>query len=127
MSDGTFSVDTAALDRSAPQMLELAGRIRSIATKLDGRLEALGACWGDDESGRQFLEQYAEPRRQLSEGITGVGNVLDSTVDGIRTMARGFARTEEGNVEALRAITPSTAAGSGAAGDGHATPHGTRR
>lgn len=107
MSDGTFSVDTERLEQAVPQMQELAGRIRSIATKLDGRLEALGACWGDDESGRQFLEQYAEPKRQLSAGITGAGNVLDSTVDGVRTMARGFARTEEQNVETLRAVTPA--------------------
>ncbi|MBK6014469.1 WXG100 family type VII secretion target [Streptomyces sp. MBT53] len=107
MTDGTFSVDTERLEQAAPQMQELAGRIRSIATKLDGRLESLGACWGDDESGRQFLEQYAEPKRQLSDGITGAGNVLDSTVEGIRTMAKGFARTEEQNVETLRAVTPA--------------------
>ncbi|WP_089099952.1 WXG100 family type VII secretion target [Streptomyces hyaluromycini] len=125
MSDGTFSVDTARLGQSAPQMQELAARIRSIATKLDGRLESLGACWGDDESGRQFLEQYAEPKRQLSAGITGVGNVLDSTVDGIRTMAKGFARTEEANVEALHAITPST--DSVTTGGGDSSPHRTRR
>ncbi|MEU5095069.1 WXG100 family type VII secretion target [Streptomyces sp. NPDC020996] len=114
MSDGTFSVDTERLEQAAPQMQELAARIRSIATKLDGRLESLGACWGDDESGRQFREQYAEPKRQLSAGITAAGAVLDSTVDGIRTMAKGFARTEEHNVEALRAVTP--AAGSVTAG-----------
>ncbi|MFE2422675.1 WXG100 family type VII secretion target [Streptomyces hokutonensis] len=107
MTDGTFSVDTEQLEQAAPQMQELAGRIRSIATKLDGRLESLGACWGDDESGRQFLEQYAEPKRQLSAGITGAGNVLDSTVEGIRTMAKGFAQTEEQNVETLRAVTPA--------------------
>ncbi|WP_405884605.1 WXG100 family type VII secretion target [Streptomyces sp. NBC_01136] len=123
MSDGTFSVDTARLDQAAPQMQELAGRIRSIATKLDGRLEALGACWGDDESGQQFLEQYAEPKRQLSEGITGAGTVLDSAVDGIRTMAKGFARTEERNVEDLRAITPS----SDSVTVGDSSPHRTRR
>ncbi|WP_427924628.1 WXG100 family type VII secretion target [Streptomyces sp. cg40] len=107
MTDGTFSVDTEQLEQAAPQMQELAGRIRSIATKLEGRLESLGACWGDDESGRQFLEQYAEPKQQLSAGITGAGNVLDSTVDGIRTMAKGFAQTEEQNVETLRAVTPA--------------------
>ncbi|WP_217553122.1 WXG100 family type VII secretion target [Streptomyces sp. GbtcB6] len=125
MSDNTFSVDTARLGQSAPQMQELAARIRSIATKLDGRLESLGACWGDDESGRQFLEQYAEPKRQLSKGITGVGNVLDSTVDGIRTMAKGYARTEEANVEALHAITPAT--DSVTTGGGDSSPHRTRR
>ncbi|MFJ9900776.1 WXG100 family type VII secretion target [Streptomyces sp. NPDC091280] len=123
MSEGTFSVDTERLGRAAPQVQELAGRMKSIADKLDGRLEALGACWGDDESGRQFLEQYAEPKRQLSEGITGVAGVLDSTVDGIRTMSEGFARTELRNVEDLRAITPS--ADSVAVGD--SSPHRTRR
>ncbi|MEU2424740.1 WXG100 family type VII secretion target [Streptomyces sp. NPDC007851] len=125
MSDGTFSVDTARLGQSAPQMQELAARIRSVATELDGRLEALGACWGDDESGRQFLEQYAEPRRQLSAGITGVGSVLDSTVDGIRTMAKGFARTEEANVEALRAVTSAT--DSTTSGGHDSSPHRGRR
>ncbi|WP_405867397.1 WXG100 family type VII secretion target [Streptomyces sp. NBC_01515] len=123
MSDGTFSVDTARLDQSAPQVQELAGRIRSIASKLDGRLEALGECWGDDESGRQFLEQYAEPKRQLSAGITGAGQVLDSTVEGIRTMAKGFQQTEERNVETLRAITP--AADTVTAGE--STPHRSTR
>ncbi|MCS0606300.1 WXG100 family type VII secretion target [Streptomyces sp. LP11] len=123
MSDGTFSVDTARLDQAAPQMQELAARIRSVATKLDGRLEALGACWGDDESGRQFLEQYAEPKRQLSAGITGAGTVLDSTVDGIRTMAKGFRQTEEQNVETLRALTPATDSGTAQG----SSPHRTRR
>ncbi|MEU6028859.1 WXG100 family type VII secretion target [Streptomyces tauricus] len=121
MSDGTFSVDTARLEQAAPQVLELAARIRSVATKLDGRLESLGACWGDDESGRQFLEQYAEPRRQLGEGITGAGNVLDSTVDGIRTMARGFARTEEQNMETLSTLTPATGSVSGGGSPSHRT------
>lgn len=120
MSDGTFSVDTERLDQAAPQVQELAARIRSIATKLNGRLEALGSCWGDDESGRQFLEQYAEPKRQLSAGITGAGTVLDSTVDGIRTMAKGFRQTEEQNVETLRAITPTDSATAHAASTHHA-------
>ena len=124
MSDGTFSVDTARLDQSAPQVQELAGRIRSIASKLDGRLEALGECWGDDESGRQFLEQYAEPKRQLSAGITGAGQVLDSTVEGIRTMAKGFQRTEEENVATVRAITSAAA---DTAATGESTPHRTTR
>lgn len=121
MSDGTFSVDTERLDQAAPQMQELAARIRSIATKLDGRLESLGACWGDDESGRQFLEQYAEPKHQLSEAITGMGDVLDSTVDGIRTMAKGFARTEEQSIEAVRALTPATDSVTGIGSSSHRT------
>ncbi|MGW3121592.1 WXG100 family type VII secretion target [Streptomyces sp. NPDC001107] len=121
MSDGTFSVDTERLDQAAPQMQELAARIRSIATKLDGRLESLGACWGDDESGRQFLEQYAEPKQQLSEAITGVGDVLDSTVDGIRTMAKGFARTEEQSIEAVRSLTPATDSVTGIGSSSHRT------
>ncbi|MER5780067.1 WXG100 family type VII secretion target [Streptomyces sp. NPDC002039] len=122
MSDGTFSVDTDRLDQAAPQVQELAGRIRSVATKLEGRLSALGACWGDDESGRQFLEQYAEPKRQLGHGITGAAEVLHSTVDGIRTMAKGFQRTEEANVEALRAITPADPVTGG-----DVSPHRSRR
>ena len=122
MSDGTFSVDTERLEQAAPQVQELAGRIRSIATKLDGRLSALVVAPALAERGRQFLEQYAEPKRQLGHGITGVGDVLDSTVEGIRTMAQGFERTEQQNVEALRAITPSDSA---TVSD--ASPHRTRR
>jgi uncharacterized protein YukE len=105
MADSAFSVDTDGLGQSAPHVHELAGRIRSIGTKLQGRLNALGECWGDDENGRQFLEQYSEPGHQLIRGIADTGDVLDSAVDGIQTMAKGFQQTEDQNAEAAHSIT----------------------
>ncbi|MFC5219720.1 hypothetical protein [Streptomyces coerulescens] len=83
----------------------MAAKIRSVGTALEGRLSGLGPCWGDDENGRQFLEQYADPSRRLIRGIAVTGEVLDSTVDGIQTMAEGFQRTEDQNVEAAHSIT----------------------
>ncbi|AVZ71605.1 hypothetical protein SLUN_04775 [Streptomyces lunaelactis] len=104
MPDNDFSVDTDLLGRSAPHVQALAGSIRSIGATLQGRLDSLGECWGDDEGGRQFLEQYAEPSRQITRGIADTGEVLDSTVDGIWTMAKGFERTEEQSAEVAHVI-----------------------
>ncbi|AUY53478.1 WXG100 family type VII secretion target [Streptomyces sp. CB01881] len=117
-----FSVDTEALAAATPQVQELAGLIRSVGTRLEARLGELGECWGEDYTGREFRDQYVQPKEQLTEGISGTAEVLDSTVDGIGTMAKGFRRTEEQNVEALHALT-AAAPDLSATGDGPHGPH----
>ncbi|MFD0280044.1 WXG100 family type VII secretion target [Kitasatospora sp. NPDC127111] len=132
MADHVFSVDTERLAAATPQVQELAGLIRSVGTRLEARLGELGECWGDDYTGREFRDQYLSPKEQLTEAVGGTAEVLDSTVDGIATMAKGFRRTEEQNVEALRILTsavPGDVPGVGDAGHGPRPggPHAGRR
>ncbi|MFF0410519.1 WXG100 family type VII secretion target [Kitasatospora sp. NPDC004745] len=126
-----FSVDTEALAAATGPVQELAAQIRAVGTRLEARLGELGECWGEDYTGREFRDQYLRPKEQLTEGISGTAEVLDSTVDGIGTMAKGFRRTEEQNVEALRTLTAATpdlpAGGDGAHGPHTGGPHTGRR
>ncbi len=103
MSDA-FSVNTDGLHEQMPYMQELAMNIRSVGTNLQARLNELGDCWGDDAAGQQFFEQYGNPRDQIVGGVSDVGDVLDSTSQGIDTMAVQFDRLEDQNVSAARQL-----------------------
>jgi uncharacterized protein YukE len=92
-------------------MQELAEQVRGIGTGLQSRIEELGDCWGDDDTGQQFYNQYATPRDQILEGVSGTGDVLDSTADGIKTMATQYQQLEDENVFAVRQLQPGDNSG----------------
>ncbi|MEW2520818.1 WXG100 family type VII secretion target [Actinacidiphila alni] len=100
----TFSVDTEGLDGQLPYMQHLAERFNSVHSTLQARLGAVGECWGDDSSGRQFLNQYARPKEEILEAMEQAGEVLRSTGDGLRTMAHGYEVIEEENAAASRQL-----------------------
>ncbi|MGQ4514537.1 hypothetical protein [Streptomyces sp. DW26H14] len=120
--NNSFSVDTEGLSHVIPDVENLASRIRSIGTQLQGKLDSLGECWGNDKNGEQFLSQYTKPKGQLIEGISSSGEVLDSTVEGIYTMAKQYDRLEQENMLALqklKAVDPDVdISGSGSGGSG---------
>ncbi|MFJ6836863.1 WXG100 family type VII secretion target [Streptomyces sp. NPDC091209] len=105
-------MDTNGLHEQSPYMQNLAARFKGLSADLQARLDGLGECWGDDTTGRQFVSEYADPRDGLVKGIGEFGLVMDSTVDGITTMAVRFERLEDENVHSLRNL--------GLSGDG---PH----
>ena len=107
MSDDSFSVNTDGLHEQMPYMQELAEQFHGIGSNLRAVLDDLGECWGDDATGQQFLEQYTQPKEQILEGIGDTGDVLDSTADGIKTMAVQFERLEEENIAAVKQLAPS--------------------
>ncbi|WP_329172969.1 WXG100 family type VII secretion target [Streptomyces sp. NBC_01477] len=128
MSGESFSVDTDGLQAQMPYMEELAQRFRTVHEVLESRLGALGECWGDDASGTAFLRQYAKPKGQILEATDGAGDVLRSTGDGLRTMARGFQSIESQNSESARqlgtslepgAVPGGESGGGGGEGGGH--------
>jgi uncharacterized protein YukE len=117
MSNDAFSVNTDGLHEQMPYMQELAMNIRSVGTNLQARLDELGDCWGGDATGQQFITQYGTPRDQILGGVSDVGDVLDSTSQGIDTMAVQFDRLEQENIAVVRQLTPSNADGGGSDSD----------
>ncbi|MFJ5521223.1 WXG100 family type VII secretion target [Streptomyces griseoluteus] len=115
-----FYVDTAGLNEALTQVRHLGARLEAVQQGLMSRLEGLGECWGDDEGGRQFLEEYAKPRKQLVEGTASLAKAVESVHEGVRTMAVNLERLEERNIEAARALrghgidTPRTSGGKNA-------------
>jgi len=111
LPSNSFSVNTDGLHNQIPYMQELAEQVRGIGTGLQARIEELGDCWGDDDTGQQFYNQYATPRDQILEGVSGTGDVLDSTADGIKTMATQYQQLEDENVFAVRQLQPGDNSG----------------
>ncbi|QMU77117.1 hypothetical protein GXW83_16775 [Streptacidiphilus sp. PB12-B1b] len=102
-----FSVDTEGLNNQIPYMQELAEQLRSVGTTLESTLDALGECWGKDAAGQQFFGQYDNPHQEWVQGVGGAGDVVDSTAQGVRTMAVQFDRLEDQNVAAVRQLQPA--------------------
>jgi hypothetical protein len=115
MSNDSFSADTDGLHEQIPFVQELAANFRAIGTNLQAKLDALGPCWGPDAGGQEFYGQYAEPRDQILEGTSDTGDVLDSTVDGIKTMAVQLAHMEDENEASARQLMPSPIGDTGGA------------
>ncbi|MFD7905909.1 WXG100 family type VII secretion target [Kitasatospora sp. NPDC059722] len=104
MANESFSVDTDGLHLQLPYVQQLAARFKGIAGGLEGRLSDLGPCWGDDATGEEFFKQYDAPHQEIHKGIGGIGQVVHSTAEGIRTMAVNFERLEDNNIESVRRI-----------------------
>jgi uncharacterized protein YukE len=102
VSSNYFAVDPDGLAKNAPNVRAYSDQMRQVVTRLQSRLDELGDCWGDDPMGKAFAEQYLTPRDQMISGLQGIVDVLDSTADGLETMAKGFHQTEEQNTAAAR-------------------------
>ncbi|WP_199442538.1 WXG100 family type VII secretion target [Umezawaea beigongshangensis] len=104
MTAGGFRVDPGAVSGAAAELGSAADRLESVGTALTDALAAAGACWGGDESGQKFAEDYVPGAEgavraftSLVEGLRGLqGNVVDAmttyrTVDGTgaSTVQRG--------------------------------------
>jgi uncharacterized protein YukE len=95
--DEQLSVNTDGLLDAVPGINELADHVGNVLTNLQDKLGALGQPWGDDKTGQAFLAQYQGPRQKLESALANTQSVLRSTADGVETMAKGFAATEEQN------------------------------
>ncbi|MGW3118217.1 WXG100 family type VII secretion target [Streptomyces sp. NPDC001107] len=95
MSSDYFAVDPDRLAKNAPQVRAFSDQMRQVLGQLESRMNELGDCWGDDPMGKAFAQQYLTPRDQMIDGLKGIVDVLDSTADGLETMAKGFHQTEE--------------------------------
>lgn len=108
MSSNYFAVNPDGLAKTAPNMRTVSDQARQILTRLQSNLDALGDCWGDDPMGKSFEEQYLTARKQMFDGMQGIVDVVDSTADGLETMAKGFHQTEEQNTANARGFERGT-------------------
>jgi len=110
MSDELY-VDTDGLRNAAGSLSQLTTRVVNIANQLQGTLGSLGEPWGDDDTGQQFASKYLGPADQIMQGINSIGSVLDSTVQGLGTMANGYSATEEENRSSIKLASGSSQSG----------------
>lgn len=108
-----ISVDTDAMMKGAASLGNLAGQVQTIFGNLSSALAAAGRAWGDDENGQTFQSGYEETHESLLDGMSETSQALDSTQQGVVTMAQGFAETEAQNLAAVNAGSDDADSGSG--------------
>ncbi|MGW2525295.1 WXG100 family type VII secretion target [Streptomyces sp. NPDC001617] len=104
MPSNYFAVNPDGLAKNAPNVRAFSDQMRQVVGRLEERLGALGDCWGDDPMGKSFENVYQEPKEEMLTGLRGIVDVLDSTADGLETMAKGFHATEENNTSTARSF-----------------------
>jgi uncharacterized protein YukE len=122
MSDSSFSANTEGLTEQLPFMQEVAEGLRSIGTNLEATLDDLGPCWGPDATGQQFFTQYDNPHQEWREGVSDASDVVDSTVQGVQTMAVQFDRMEDNNISATQQLLPRDSDGPSSGDDPDVRP-----
>ena len=60
-SGGGFTVQPTDLGTNGSQYSAVADQVRQIHQTLVDKLNAEGACWGNDEAGAQFAKTYVPP------------------------------------------------------------------
>ncbi len=90
MSD-EFWVDTARLREAAPLFDTLTEQIGKARSALTGRLDAEGACWGADESGAAFAQNYVpgvevglDNVAKMSQVLTWIATTIRASADSLQ-------------------------------------------
>lgn len=91
MSEG-YHVDPAVLCSASPGFSGAADALQSARDSLTGVLEAEGACWGDDDAGQSFAQQYGPAAQQALEAFYALTEALYA----VREQLDGTAGTWEG-------------------------------
>ena len=90
---GEFWVDSEQLRACAPAFERLGERIDNIFGALRGKLQAEGHCWGGDEYGQSFEENYQPGRDNAVQFFpqmsAGLKDVTTGLLEGADTADRG--------------------------------------
>lgn len=78
-----------------------------MGSELTGRLAAAGPVWGDDGTGQVFAAAYLPAAQGVVEALSGLRDVLLGVAEGLETMGKGYARTEERNRAAVGGVSPA--------------------
>jgi hypothetical protein len=87
-SGGGFTVQPTDLGTNGSQYSAVADQVRQIHQTLVDKLNAEGACWGNDEAGAQFAKTYVPP------AMTALGqmNDVDGGVQSMSEAAQSWAK-----------------------------------
>ncbi|ASO18877.1 WXG100 family type VII secretion target [Actinoalloteichus hoggarensis] len=76
MGNDNMEVDPAALRARSPQFDAAADQLEGAGTAIDGVVGAEGACWGGDEAGTTFANDYLPAAQMAQENITALTEAL---------------------------------------------------
>lgn len=87
-----FQVDPVRLRSAAPQFDAVADQLEDAGTTLQAALDAEGPCWGGDEAGQTFAQNYLPGAEETTRAL---GTVVEA-LRAIRVSLDESANTWEG-------------------------------
>ncbi|NIH77586.1 WXG100 family type VII secretion target [Amycolatopsis viridis] len=87
MSEG-YTVDTGAVRGVVSKFDDPADRLEDVGKALEAALESAGECWGDDEAGKAFANDYlpcvpdtTKFFAELAKGIRSLKKSVETAMD----------------------------------------------
>lgn len=114
MSDVTANADQ--LHTTSGQYQTVADRVSGIYQTLTSRLDAEGACWGNDSSGQVFGKKYVPAAMTVLEQMDNTNQGIQSMVDGICSWAKNYVDAGAAATADAQQLANQAAGGSGSGG-----------
>lgn len=90
-----FTVDPTGLSSNADVYGSHADEVAQIHLTLAQKLDAEGACWGNDDAGVQFAKQYVGPALAALRMMITTQQGLESMVGGVYQWAQSYVDSDE--------------------------------
>jgi uncharacterized protein YukE len=88
-------VDSSGLASNAPQYGAAADQVQLLYGTLTSKLEAEGACWGNDDAGKAFAAKYVGPALTALQQMDSTQQGLQSMVGGICSWAKNYVNADQ--------------------------------
>lgn len=96
-----MDVDPEKLRGKSPQFDAAADAIRATFEKLNGVLQAEGDCWGSDEAGQTFAQDYLPASQDAEQGFTSMSETLGQVRSELDATAQTWDSTDQGSAANL--------------------------
>jgi hypothetical protein len=120
------AVDTEMMGKAAGNLDQLTTTLRDLHERLDSRLRAEGQCWGTDEIGQAFAEEYLPAATKLLELAPAINKVLLSMRSRLNVTIGGYELADQASGDIASQLNNQIATGTGTGPAGIANPTGKR-
>jgi len=80
----------------------LADDLTDAGKKLESALEAIGACWGDDEGGKAFAKDYEPAAENCVDAFGDLAKALRGVAKNVKAAADAVDGTHEDAADAIK-------------------------
>lgn len=101
----TLKVDPQALRATQPSFTSVADTITTAAAALASAISNEGECWGNDEIGQAFAENYTPGVDSGQQAVTGLATVMTQLGANLVTIATAFETQDTTTAGALGQTT----------------------
>lgn len=89
-----FEVSPSTLRVAGDGITRTAGSLEAAVAELRSAMARVDGCWGDDEPGRAFGDNYEPKGRAMLDHLAGLAGALASVPGGLEQMAGDYERSE---------------------------------